>query len=128
MSHPPHTPPPVPANEDDAVRAHIEWLWRVNHILIQGLPVDEALVAPDSHLRCEFHAWLAREFDRNAADPAARERLAEIDQLHHQIHALARDLLLRYRQGESYDDIYEAFGKVVVAFNARLAPPGDGSE
>ena len=88
-----------------ALDNHTAWLCRLNEVLICNLPPPPADLCKDAHHNCAFGQWY-HSFHHPLLDQF--NEFAMIGEIHHQVHAAAREILLKFGQNgnverEDYD-------------------------
>ena len=85
------------AQLERALENHAAWLSRLNEALICRLPPRPEDLREDAHHHCLFGQWY-----HNLQDPvwSQSEDFARIGEIHHQMHAKARKILLKSDRGE----------------------------
>lgn len=94
---------------EEAIYWHNAWFSRGMRQLVLQTDLSEDLVARDAHLHCK----LAGFFGYLPTPPGHEELKAQIEDLHHQMHALMREALLESAEGqtlsaETFDALEEA--------------------
>ena len=81
-----------------ALENHAAWLGKVNETLICRLPPRSEDLFVDAHHHCQFGQWY-----HNLQHPvwSQSEEFAQIGEIHHQMHAKAREILIKSSRGEN---------------------------
>ncbi|MCE5182256.1 MAG: EAL domain-containing protein [Betaproteobacteria bacterium] len=88
-----------------ALDNHTAWLGRLNEVLICNLPPAVADLCEDAHHNCAFGQWY-HSFHHPMLDQF--KEFAMIGEIHHQVHAAAREILVKSAQdGKVERDDYD---------------------
>ncbi len=82
---------------EHALENHAAWLGKVNETLICGLTPRPEDLSENAHHHCQFGQWY-----HNLQHPilSQSEEFALIGEIHHQMHAKAREILIKSSRGE----------------------------